>query len=97
METSKFPYGIGVEYNGEPVINDDFEVIELPEYTYAVFQCKGKMPEAFKRTYQQICTEFFPQSSYEYGYGVELEVYPSANVQDPNYTCEIWVAVNEKK
>lgn len=97
MEAGEFPYGIGAEYNGAPVEDDSLEVIELPAYTYAVFQCRGKMPEAFQQTYRQICTEFFPQSGYEYGCGVELEVYPSANVQDPDYTCEIWVAVKEKE
>ena len=55
------------------------------------------MPDAFKKTYLQICSEFFPQSNYEYGSGVELEVYPSDNVDDPEYYCEIWIAVNEKK
>ena len=46
----------------------------------------------------KICSEFFPQSStYEYGSGTELEVYPSADVSDPNYSCEIWIAVNERK
>ncbi|MGN0968199.1 MAG: effector binding domain-containing protein [Oscillospiraceae bacterium] len=97
MSESGFPYGIGAEYNGAPVLNHDFDVVEIPAYTYAVFPCKGQMPDAFKRVYQQICSEFFPQSNYEYGCGVELEVYPSANVQDPNYTCEIWIAVNPKQ
>jgi len=97
MADSGFPYGIGAEYNGVPVKDEGFEVVEIPAYTYAVFQCKGKMPDAFKDTYQKICTEFFPQSNYEYGNGVELEVYPSADVQSPDYSCEIWIAVNEKK
>ena len=97
MANSGFPYGIGAEYNGASVTDKGLDVIEIPTYTYAVFQCKGKMPDAFKDTYQKICTEFFPQSNYEYGSGVELEVYPSADTQDPNYTCEIWIAVSEKK
>ncbi len=97
MEASKFPYGIGVEYDGRPVIHKDLEVVEIPAHTYAVFTCKGKMPEAFADTYKKIVTEFFPQSDrYEYSHGIELEVYPSDKVDDPNYTCEIWVAVNEK-
>jgi AraC family transcriptional regulator len=54
------------------------------------------MPDAFKATYKRICTEFFPQSNYEYGQGVELEVYPSADTQNPDYTCEIWISVREK-
>jgi len=92
-----FPYGIGAEYNGAPLKDEGLEIVEIPAYTYAVFTCKGKMPEAFAKTYKQICTEFFPQSTaYEYGNGIELEVYPSDKVDDPNYTCEIWIAVNEK-
>jgi len=98
MADSGFPYGIGAEYNGVPVTDSNFDIVEIPAYTYAVFQCKGKMPDAFRNTYKKICSEFFPQNStYEYGSGIELEVYPSADIQNPDYTCEIWIAVNEKK
>ena len=48
-------------------------------------------------TNRKICTEFFPQSGYEYGNGLEIEAYPSADVQNPDYTCEIWIAVKPKK
>lgn len=95
--STDFPYGIGAEYNGAPLFDEGFEIVEVPAATYAVFVCKGKMPEAFVKTYKQICTEFFPQnSSYEYGKSLELEVYPSADVNNPDYTCEIWIAVNKK-
>ncbi len=97
MADSGFPYGIGAEYNGAPVTDSGFDLVNIPSHTYAVFTCKGKMPDAFQNTYQQICTEFFPQSNYEYGKGVELEVYPSADVQNPDYCCEIWISVKEKK
>ncbi|HPE95113.1 MAG TPA: AraC family transcriptional regulator [Bacillota bacterium] len=97
MANGGFPYGIGAEYNGKP-LEDALEIVEIPAYTYAVFECKGKMPDAFKDTYKKICTEFFPQSTaYEYGCGVELEVYPSDDVKNPDFFCEIWIAVNEKK
>lgn len=97
LQENSFPYAIGVEYNGIKVIEEDFDIIEIPSYTYAVFQCKGKMPEAMIETYKKICTEFFPQSNYEYCSGVEFEVYPSNDVNDPNYYCEVWVAVKEKE
>lgn len=58
---------------------------------------KGKMPDAFIETYHRIVTEFFPQSTqYEYAENVEFEVYSSADVSDPNYKCEIRIAVKEK-
>lgn len=97
LEGSKFPYGIGVEYNGIEVKDEDIEIVDIPENTYAVFTCKGKMPEAFENTYHKIATEFFPQNTnYGYANSVEFEVYPSKDISDPNYTCEIWVAVKEK-
>lgn len=96
MTDSGFPYGIGAEYDGESD-PQDFEIVEIPAYTYAVFTVRGRMPDAFRETYRKICTEFFPQSGYEYGNGVEIEVYPSADMQNPDYTCEIWIAVKPKK
>lgn len=95
-EGDLLPYGIGAEYSGLPV-DDGLEVIELPEFTYAVFPFKGKMPETFIETYRKIVSEFFPSSDrYEYAGGVEIEVYPSDKIDDPNYCGEIWIAVKEK-
>lgn len=98
MTVSNFPYGIGAEYNGAPLTEQDLTIAQIPAHTYAVFRCKGAMPDAFKDTYAQICSEFFPQSNaYAYGSGVELEVYPSDDVKNPDYSCEIWIAVDEKR
>ncbi len=97
MQNNSFPYGIGVEYDGRELLDDTLEIVEIPALTYAVFTCKGKMPDAFVETYRKIVSEFFPQNGrYEYGKGIELEVYPSDKVTDPDYTCEIWIAVKEK-
>lgn len=97
FNADEFPYGIGVEYDGKSVVDEELEVVNIPAHTYAVFTCKGKCPDAFPETYKKIVTEFFPQSDkYEYGQGIELEVYPSADINNPDYTCEIWIAVNEK-
>ena len=96
LNAKQFPYGIGVEYDGRKV-DDDLEIVTIPANTYAVFTSKGKMPDAFIETYHKIVTEFFPQSAqYEYAENVEFEVYSSQDVSDPNYQCEIWIAVNEK-
>ncbi len=97
MTKNSFPYAIGAEYNGEPIDEGDFEVVEVPAQTYAVFECKGKMPEAFTNVYKKICTEFLPQNTtYSYANGIEIEVYPSDDVLNPDYTCEIWIGVTEK-
>ena len=96
LDAKRFPYGIGVEYDGRKV-DDDLEVVTIPANTYAVFTSKGKMPDAFIETYHRIVTEFFPQSAqYEYAENVEFEVYSSEDTSNPDYHCEIWIAVNEK-
>ena len=88
-----FPYAVGAYYNGRPAVADGLSVEEIPSHTYAVFKCTGAMPEAFHRLYRQIYSEFFPGSEYRHCGGTDFEVYPSAGTDDPDYTCEIWVAV----
>ena len=96
LDSRQYPYGIGVEYDGRR-IDDDLEIVTIPSNTYAVFTSRGKMPDAFAETYNRIVTEFFPQSTqYEYAENVEFEVYSSADTSNPDYQCEIWIAVNEK-
>ena len=92
----KYPYAIGVCYNGEPVSEKDFTIVEIPAHTYAVFPCAGKMPEAFQRLYHRVSSEFFPASEYRPCGGTDFEAYPSPDIDDPGYTCEIWIAVDKK-
>ncbi len=91
-----FPYGIGVHYNGMPVVDDGLTVEEIPAHTYIVFPCVGKMPEAFVNLYHKIYSEFFPVSEYQPCCGTDFEAYPSADVMKDDYACEIWVAVEKK-
>ena len=94
--SGEFPYGIGAHYNGRKIEEDYFTVETIPAHTYAVFKCKGKMPEAFQKVYKYICTEFFPASEYQ-PCGIEIESYPSADIENCDYTCEVWIAVEKKK
>lgn len=90
------PYAIGVFYDGTLPAEKDLMIWEVPAHTYAVFPCIGSMPDAFTRLYQQIYSEFFPASEYRPCGGTDFEVYPSDDVNKPDYSCEIWVAVEKK-
>lgn len=92
---SEFSYGIGVSYDGNEVADEDLSIVTIPANTFVVFKCVGKMPEAFQNLYKFVCTEFFPTSDYQ-PCGVEIEAYPSDDVQNPDYTCELWIAVEKK-
>lgn len=93
---AEFPYAIGAHYNGAPVTDVGLTVEEIPAHTYVVFTCVGKMPEAFVKLYQRIYSEFFPTSEYQPCGGTDFEAYPSDDVTNPYYTCEMWIAVEQK-
>lgn len=93
---AEYPYAIGAHYNGMPVTEAGLTVEEIPAHTYVAFPCVGKMPEALHDLYQRISGEFFPNSAYQPCGGPDFEAYPSDDVADPNYACEIWVAVEKK-
>lgn len=93
---ARFPYAIGAHYGGAPVTEPGLAVVEIPAHTYVVFPCTGQMPQALQTLYQQICSEFFPASEYQPCGGADFELYPSADVSDPAFYCEIWVAVEKK-
>lgn len=94
---TEFPYAIGAHYNGMPVTDPNLSVEEIPAHTYLVFPCVGQMPESFQKLYHQIYSEFLPTSEYQPCGGTDFEAYPSADVNDPGYTCEFWIAVEKKK
>lgn len=94
-DDTDFPYGIGVAYeNGE--VADGFIVEEIPASTWAIFECVGAMPEAFKNLWNQVYTEFFPTSEYQPYGGHFFEVYPSTDVLSSDYKCEFWISVQKK-
>lgn len=94
-EASDFSYGIGVSAGGREIADDKLCVETIPAHTFVVFKCVGQMPDAFRNLYSYICTEFFPTSDYR-PCGVEIEAYPSDDVQNPDYTCELWIAVEKR-
>lgn len=91
-----FPYAVGAHYGGLPVAGAGLTVEEIPAHTYLVFPFTGPLPQAFQTLYRQIYSEFFPTSEYQPCGGADFEVYPSADVTDPRYAFEVWVAVEKK-
>lgn len=94
-EQGDFDYAIGVAYGGGE-LKDTLSFEEIPANTWAIFPCVGRMPEAFQSLWKRIYTEFFPTSEYQPSGGICLEVYPSANITAPDYTCEFWISVAKK-
>lgn len=92
-EESTFDYSIAAAVGDNAEIPDGFTATEIPARTWAVFECKGAMPDAIQQLWHRICTEFFPSSEYEPTYEMDIEAYTDGDMSSPEYRCEIWVPV----
>ena len=98
-----FKYMIADDYIPLKDIPKEFETVVIPEHIWAVFPCKGPIPEALQKVNREIFSEWLPgNKDYEIAgmYNIEhytsLNDYPNGN-QDENYYCEIWIPVKPKQ
>lgn len=96
-----FKYMIADNYEDKN-FSDKFEVIEIPDNTWAVFQSIGPIPQTLQKLNTDIFTKWLPNNSeYILKEMVVIECYSDTTVYpkgtlDENYYCEIWVPVIHK-
>lgn len=93
-EHQEIEYAIAVTC-ANPTPIDGYRIREVNASTWAIFQAKGRVPDAIQETWKRIYTEFFPASEYQPTNEIDMEVYPNGDVSQPDYTCEIWIAVEK--
>lgn len=102
MAGNEFEYLIADNYDASKEIPDGFVTKVIPKFTWAVFTCKGEMPDIMQQVNRQIYSEWLPNcKEYEIAAGYCIEMYedPTAypkGVQDENYQSEIWIPVKRK-
>ena len=89
------PYAIGAAYE-DGDIDSALTIEEIPSLTWAIFKCKGAMPNAIQELWHRIYSEFFPTSEYQPWGGIDFEVYPEGDIHSSNYESEIWISVVKK-
>lgn len=93
----EFKYGIGCkasDFNGVPA---GFEIVRIPEYTWAVFKCKGSSPDAIQKMWDRIYKEWLPVSEYELIPDYDIENYLPGDPSSPDYVSEICIPVRSNK
>lgn len=102
MGTDKFEYLIADDYNPSKEIAEGLIKKVIPKHTWAVFPCKGPMPQALQDVTRKIFSEWLPNcKDYEIAAGYCVEIYtdisnyPKGN-QDENYYSEMWIPVKKK-
>lgn len=102
MSNESFEYLIADIYNPSIEIPDGFTVKTIPAFTWAVFPCKGALPQSMQDLNTKIFSEWLPAlQDYEFaaGYSVEMYDMPSKypnGASDENYYTEIWLPVKKK-
>jgi AraC family transcriptional regulator len=89
---NEFFYLVGVE-NTKGVVPEEMTEKKIPALTWAVFEAVGAMPDAIQNLVKRIYSEWFPATGYERAFGIDLEVYPSGDVNAADYRSEVWVPI----
>lgn len=102
MSGNEFEYLIADNYDPSKEIPDGFVTKIIPKHTWAVFSCKGPMPNSMQEVNKKIFSEWVPNcKDYEIAAGYNIEMYENPNdykngTQDENYYSEIWIPVKKK-
>ncbi len=102
MGQENFEYLIADPYDPQKEIPEGFVTKTIPAFDWAVFPCRGAMPDALQDVNTKIYTEWLlALKEYEFAAGYCVEYYDDPTkyekgTQDENYYCEIWIPVKKK-
>lgn len=102
MGNDTFDYMICDDYNENIKDTKDFDIMEIPKFTWVIFSCVGptniKMPEINEKIFK----EWLPNSiEYKIAAGYNIEMYSDPSdykngVNGENYYSEIWIPIESK-
>ena len=102
MGDEKFEYLIADIYHPSREIPEGFAVRTIPAFDWAVFPCRGALPDSLQDVNTKIFSEWLPAlKEYEFAAGYCVEMYDSPEkypkgTEDENYYTEIWIPVKKK-
>lgn len=102
LGSDTFEYIIGDDYNEKDKIPKEFEIIEIPKLTWAIFPCIGNASESIRDINNKIFKEWLPNSNeYEIAEGYNIEYYSNPKdykkgTEDEKYYCEVWIPIKKK-
>ena len=95
-ESTVFQYGIGCKASDVDGVPKGFEIIHIPEYSWAVFRCVGPSSEAIGAMWDKIYNEWLPVTDYELIPDYCIENYLPGNPTAQDYVSEICIPVKVK-
>ncbi len=101
MGNETFEYLIADLYNPAVDIPKGFSVRTIPAFTWAVFPCKGPLPQTMQDVNTKIFSEWLPSlKEYEIAAGYCVEMYDAPDkypggTEDEHYYSELWIPVKK--
>lgn len=93
-QSNEVEYSIMVISDQEPP--QDFAQINIPSVTWAVFDCRGAVPQAIQRGWQYLNEEWLVKYPFQHAQCPELEWYSDGNAFDSDYFSQIWIPIIEE-
>lgn len=100
-DNRELEYVIADDYDGR-LVPEGFVTMTVPALTWAVFPCKGPMPDAVQEVSRKIFAEWLPNNGeYEMAENYNIELYTdirnyAKGNQDENYYSEVWIPIKKK-
>ena len=95
IDSDALDYYIATAYEGESP--EGMEEIIVPDCTYAVFECRGKIPFSVQDMTRRLYGEWLPNSDYEWANAPDIERYFDGDPTSEDYVCELWLPVRAKE
>ena len=101
MNGEQFEYLIADNYDPAAEIPEGLVTRVIPAHTWAVFPCRGAMPEALQKVNAAIFSEWLPScQDYEIaeGYCVEMYADPAeyeGGAKNEKYYSELWLPIKK--
>ncbi len=93
-QSDEVEYSIMVISDQEPP--QDFAQINIPSVTWAVFDCRGAVPQAIQKGWQYLNEEWLVKYPFQHAQCPELEWYSDGNAFDSDYFSQIWIPIIEE-
>lgn len=102
MSLDNFEYLIADDYIPWKDVPSGLVTKVIPKFTWAVFPCKGALPNGIQEVNKNIFSEWLPNcKDYEIAAGYNIELYSNVDdypngANDENYYSEIWIPVKKR-
>lgn len=95
IHSGEMDYSIMVLSDQKPP--EGFDTFQLPEATWAIFDCIGQVPGSIQNGWKYLTEEWLLKYPFQHAECPELEWYSNGNTYSQDYLSQIWIPVIEEK